>query len=99
MVCSRDISEGDYASAIVDAIRRCTIFIVILSRNSAGTNHDLNELDLAFNQLQRGVRILPLRVDEEEMEPSFMYYLSRQHWMDAHIPPIEKRLVEVCRAM
>ena len=33
-------------------------------------------------------------IDEEEMGPSFRYYLSRQHWMDAHVPPLEKRLDE-----
>ena len=90
----RDITSGDYASAIVRAITRCTLFIVILSKNSVSSNHVLNEIDLAFNQLQRGVRFMPLKIDEEEMGPSFMYYLSRQHWMDAHIPPLEKRLEE-----
>lgn len=90
----RDITSGDYAGAIVRAITRCTIFVVILSKNSISSNHVLNEIDLAFNQLQRGISFMPLKIDEEEMGPSFMYYLSRQHWMDAHIPPLEKRLEE-----
>lgn len=90
----RDIVSGDYAGTIVEAINRCTHFIVILSQNSAKSNHVLNEIDLAFNQVQRGMVLLPLKIDEEEMGPSFLYYLSRQHWMDAHIPPLEKRLEE-----
>lgn len=90
----RDIISGDYAGAIVDAITRCTQFIVILSQNSVKSDHVLNEIDLAFSQIQKGVRFLPLKIDEGEMGPSFMYYLSRQHWMDAHIPPLEKRLEE-----
>ena len=90
----RDISTGDYAGAIVHAITRCTHFIVILSKNSIRSDHVLNEIDLAFNQLQRGIKFIPLKMDAEELGPSFMYYLSRQHWMDAQIPPLEKRLEE-----
>ena len=90
----RDISAGDYAGAIVDAITRCTKFVVILSRNSMRSNHVLNEIDLAFNRISGGLQFLPLKMDEEELGGSFMYYLSRQHWMDAHIPPLEKRLEE-----
>lgn len=96
----RDIVSGDYAGAIVDAITKCNQFIVILSQNSIKSNHVLNEIDLAFSQIPRGVKFLPLKIDEEELGASFMYYLSRQHWMDAHIPPLEKRLeefVERCR--
>lgn len=90
----RDIVAGDYASAIVKAINSCTRFVVILSRNSLRSNHVLNEIDLAFGRLQEGIKFLPLKLDEEGMGPSFQYYLSRQHWLDAHLPPLEKRLEE-----
>lgn len=95
----RDVGAGDYASSIVNAISHCTKFIVILSQKSLRSNHVLNEIDLAFNQLQRGVKILPLRIDEEEIGPAYLYYLSRQNRMDAFLPPLEKRLdefVDIC---
>ena len=90
----RDIVAGDYAGAIVRAINSCTRFVVILSRNSLQSDHVLNEIDLAFGRLHEGIKFLPLKIDEEEMGPSFRYYLSRQHWMDAHLPPLERRLDE-----
>lgn len=90
----RDISGNDYATAIVKAISKCTHFVTIISKNSMMSQHVLNEIDLAFNELNRNIRFLPLRIDIEELRPAFSYYLSRQHWMDAHIPPIEKRLEE-----
>lgn len=90
----RDIVSADYASAIVRAITRCTHFIVILSRSSLRSPHVLNEIDLAFRELYRNIIFLPLKIDEEELGPAFLYYLSRQHWMDAHLPPLEKRLDE-----
>ncbi len=86
--------EGPYASAIVHAIERCSLFIVILSQNSLASEHVLNEVDLAFQRARQGIRFFPLKLDNEEMGPSFRYYLSRQHWMDATLPPLEKRLDE-----
>ena len=55
----------------------------------------LNEINLAFQEMtERDVRFCLLKIDEEKMGPAFRYYLSRQHWMDARVPPIEKRLDE-----
>lgn len=93
------VHSNDYATSIVNAISRSTHFVVIISSNSLKSEHVLNEIDLAFHELPRGIKLLPLRIDEERMGPSFRYYLSRQHWMDAHIPPLEKRLdefIDVC---
>ncbi len=86
--------EGPYATAIAEAIERATYFIVILSRDSMVSEHMLNEIDLAFQRLPRGIKFKPLRIDTAELAPAFNYYLSRQHWMDAHIPPLEERLDE-----
>lgn len=91
----RDIRANDYASAIVTAIRGCTHFITLISKNSLASNHVLNEIDLAFKQLNRGIQFIPLKLDEEEMGPAFEYYLSRQHWMDMRLPPLERRLDEL----
>ena len=90
----RNIDSNDYASAIVSAITEAAYFIVILSENSLKSQHVLNEVDLAFKELNRGIRFLPLKIDKEEMGPSFLYYLSRQHWLDAQLPPLEERLDE-----
>ena len=90
----RDVDLRDYASSIVSAIDSCTHFVVILSRNSLASEHVLNEVDLAFQKLGHGMKFAPLKIDEEELGPAFRYYLSRQHWMDAHVPPHERRLDE-----
>lgn len=90
----RNVNENDYATSIVKAIERCSHFIVIISHNSMQSEHVLNEVDLAFKELYRGIRYHPLRMDGEELRPAFLYYLSRQHWIDAHIPPREKRIEE-----
>ena len=90
----RNVDMPDYASAIVKAIDHSALFIVILSQNSLGSSHVLNEIDLAFQRIGHGIRFCPLKLDNEEMGPAFRYYLSRQHWMDATVPPLERRLEE-----
>ena len=87
----RDV-RGPYAEAIANAIDNSTHFIVILSRNSMESQHVLNEIDLAFQSLPNNIRFKPLRIDNSLFTPSFKYYLSRQHWTDATIPPLEERL-------
>ena len=89
----RDV-RGPYAGAIAEAITQVTHFIVILSRNSLHSEHVLNEIDLAFKGLPDRIKFKPLRIDEAMFTPSFDYYLSRQHWMDAIVPPLEQRLDE-----
>ncbi len=90
----RNVDESSYASSIVSALTRSSHFVVILSKNSFCSNHVLNEVDLAFQELHRNIKFYPLKIDEEDMSSGFKYYLSRYHWMDAHVPPIEKRLDE-----
>lgn len=87
-------THGPYAEAIVDAIDRAKYFIVILSQNSISSEHVLNEVDLAFQNISQGIKIKPLRIDNALFTASFKYYLSRQHWMDASSPPLEARLNE-----
>ena len=90
----RDINRDNYAQAIVEAIGECTHFVVIISENSLRSEHVLNEIDLAFNETSRHIQFKPIRIDNEELCDAMKYYLSRKHWMDATIPPIEKRLEE-----
>lgn len=89
----RDV-VGPYAGAITLALRRATHFVLILSQNSMGSQHVLNEVDLAFQNLPDKIKFRPLRLDESLFNPSMEYYLSRQHWMDAFNPPLEARLDE-----
>ena len=86
--------EGAYAASIAAAIEKASFFVVILSRETMLSEHVLNEIDLAFQRLPNNIKFKPLRIDTADLAPAFNYYLSRQHWMDAHIPPIEKRLDE-----
>ena len=94
----RDV-VGPYAEAIVKAIDSAAYFIVVLSQNSVKSEHVLNEIDLAFQNLPNNIKFKPLKIDDAIFTPSFKYYLSRQHWMDASIPPLEERLNEFVKSL
>jgi hypothetical protein len=74
-------------------IKEATYFIVIVSGNSLGSQHVLNEIDNAHKRLP-ALKFKPLRLEDIELSPEFSYYLSRQHWLDATVPPIEAKLEE-----
>ncbi|MBO5270605.1 MAG: toll/interleukin-1 receptor domain-containing protein [Clostridia bacterium] len=90
----RDVSGNDYATSIVDAILHSTHFVALISENSMNSQHMLNEIALAFERLRYGIHFHPVRFDEAEMIPAYAYYLLRQHWIDAHTPPLDVRLEE-----
>ncbi len=93
-------TNGPYAESIVKAIDSSQYFIVILSQNSLSSEHVLSEVDLAFNNIsKKGIKIKPLRIDDTIFNDSFKYYLSRQHWMDATVPPLEERLNEFVKSL
>lgn len=82
---------GPYASAIMKGIKEADYFIVIVSHNSLASQHVLNEIDNAHSRLP-DLKFKPLRLEDMALTPEFSYYLSRQHWLDATVPPLEARL-------
>lgn len=90
-----DIRAGDYASQIVEAIRKCTHFVCIISSNANTSFHVVNELDLAFNRLSDGITILPFVMNNNlTLNDSFSYYISRMQWNYGYPDPIKDRISE-----
>lgn len=87
----RNISYGEnYAAKIFEAIEKATIFTVLISNNSSKSFHVKNEIELAVRQIKRGILIMPVLLDQDNIDIEIQYYLSRQQWMDASTPPILK---------
>ena len=90
-----DIRPGDYASQIVEAIRKCTHFVCIISSNANTSFHVVNELDLAFNRLNDGITILPFMMNNDlTLNDSFSYYISRMQWNYGYPDPLKDRINE-----
>lgn len=91
--CEADVKEyrGScaYADAIMDALGKTEIFIVVLTPRAAESKHVLNEVAIAFDAEKM---IYPVMVEDFNLveKKSMWYYLVRQDVRRA-IPPETKR--------
>ena len=86
----RDISPSkDWAEEIIDAISAAAIMVFVFSSHSNSSPQVRREVERAVN---KGVRILPLRVEDVPLSKSLEYFVSTPHWLDAVTPPFEAHL-------
>lgn len=92
----RDVS-GLYAGAIERAIDECKIFLLLLNEGSNHSQHVLNEVDSAFDRMNREekVELLPFLVGPCQLSSDMRYYIRRIHTMDGTNPPDELRTREL----
>jgi hypothetical protein len=96
-IAPRDIRPGvEWGAAIVDAIDRCRVMVLIFSSNANASPQIRNELVQAVN---RGVPIIPLRVESVSPSKSLAFYMAAVHWLDALTPPLEKHLMRLAEAV
>jgi hypothetical protein len=78
-IAPRNVGIGDFATAIVNAIKNCQIFIVIISQDSCKSTHVFREIKLATESV--GI-IIPLKIDEIPVPETVEYYLKPYQWFD-----------------
>jgi TPR repeat protein len=96
----RDIVPGaSWASSIVNGINNCRAMVIVFSANANGSDHIPREVERAVN---RGIPVVPVRIEDVLPHGDLEYFLSSSHWMDAITPPVERhfdRLAEQLRVM
>jgi TolB-like protein/Tfp pilus assembly protein PilF len=89
-IAPRDVTPGEfYADAIVEAINSSRILIVVLSVNSAGSQHVLREVERASSKRRP---LVAFRLDTTPLPTGLEYFLSASHWLDASGGPIDRAL-------
>jgi len=89
----RDIPPGvTWAVAIINAIKQSRLFILVLSETSNVSPPVLSELDSAAN---RGIPIIPVRIDNTQLSEAMEFYTARYQWLDARTPPLDKPLKQL----
>jgi TIR domain len=92
-VAPRDISPGrEYAAAIIDAIDRCRVMVLIFSSNANDSSQVRREIERAAS---KSVAIMPVRIEKVVPTESMEYFLGDIHWLDAMTPPIEIHLQQL----
>ncbi len=89
-IAPRDImAGGEYGAAIIDAIDRCKVMVLIFSASANKSQQIRREIERAVS---KGVPIVPVRIEEVVPTKSMEYFLGAIHWLDALTPPIERHL-------
>jgi len=89
-VAPRDVVPGaDWGESIINAIESSRIMILIFSKSANVSPQIKREVERAVN---KGVYIIPFRVDDIPPARSLEYFISTSQWMDAFSPPLERHL-------
>jgi hypothetical protein len=96
-VAPRDIQPGaDWAEQIIDGISQAAVMLLVFSSRSNASAQVKREVERAVH---RGVPLLPVRIENLQPSKSLEYFLSAQHWLDAHGGPIEQYTRQIADAV
>lgn len=89
-IAPRDVLPSmEWGEAIIDAIEQCRIMVLVFTANANASPQIRREVERAVN---RGVAILPLRMEDVLPGKSLEYFIGNVHWLDALTPPFEAHL-------
>lgn len=97
-IAPRDILPGvDWGGAIVDAINTSRLMVLVYSAKANDSPQIKREVERAVN---RGLTIIPFRIEDVPMSRTLEFFISMPHWLDALTPPLQlhlDRLAETAR--
>jgi hypothetical protein len=80
-VAPRDIRPAeDWAEAIINAMDNARVLVLVFSSSSNSSPQVRREVERAVN---KGLHVLPFRIENVPLSKSLEYFISTQHWLDA----------------
>jgi hypothetical protein len=96
-IAPRDILPGvEWGAAIVDAIDMVRVMVLVFSASSNRSPQVRREIERAVN---KGVAVLPFRIEEVFPCKTLEYFLGTQHWLDAFQKPLEPHIEVLTRTV
>ena len=96
-IAPRDIAPGlEWADAIVTGIAGAHALVVVHSAAAGASGMMRREVTIA---LERGVAVLPIRIDPTVPRDGMQFYLSSTHWLDAFAGGLDAHLPGVVAAV
>jgi hypothetical protein len=93
-IAPRDIRPSeDWAESIINAMDNSKILLLIFSSSSNNSPQVRREVERAVN---KGLSILPFRIENVQLSKSLEYFISSQHWLDAINGNMEAHLTQLC---
>jgi hypothetical protein len=89
-VAPRDILPGqDWGGSIIKAINGARAMVLVFSANANTSRQIKLEVERAVN---KGIPVIPLRIEDVAPTETLEYFISTPHWLDAFTPPLERHL-------
>ena len=89
-IAPRDILPGaDWGGANVDAINASRVMVLVYSAKANDSPQIKREVERAVN---RGLSVIPFRIQDVPMSTTLEYFMSMPHWLDALTPPLQQHL-------
>jgi len=96
-IAPRDIFAGeDWPGAILRGIHTSRVMVLIFSASANTSNQIKREVERAVN---RGVPVIPFRIEDLQPSPNLEFFISTPHWLDAYMPPIEEHFTALAQAV
>lgn len=89
-IAPRDVPPGQpFAASLINAVKSARVMVLVLSEGSNQSQYVLRELNEAVD---KGIPIIPFRIEEVEPSEELRFYIKSLHWLDAMDPPMERHL-------
>jgi len=89
-IAPRDVLPGvPYAEALINGLNQSRLMVLVFSNNSNTSPQVEREVERAVN---KGIPIIPLRIENVVLSKSMEYFVSSSHWLDALTLPLESHL-------
>ena len=96
-IAPRDILPGmEWGKGIIDGINRSRVMVLVFSANANASPQIRREVERAVN---KGLPIIPFRIEDILPSRSLEYFLSSPHWLDALTPPVEAHIQRLADAV
>lgn len=89
-IAPRDVPPGEsWVGALIDAIGESRVFVLVFSDGANKSSQVLREVGEAVD---KGIPIIPFRIEDVPPSKEMGYYIKAIHWLDALTPPLERHL-------
>jgi TPR repeat protein len=89
-IAPRDVVPGEeWGRSIIQAINGSRVMVLVFSSNANDSLQIRKEVERAVN---KGVIIVPLRIEDVIPSESLEYFIGNVHWLDALTEPLETHL-------
>lgn len=96
-VAPRDVLPGEnYPAAIINAIEKSRIMVLVYSSKSNSSDHVIRELTKAVSN---GTIIIPFRIEDVPPSKDMEYLIGIPHWLDALTPPLEQHIEKLVQTI